>query len=425
MRTTDTRTTEQRSGCDRRQQASAGRRHHPVHHRSQHADFVANVSHEIRTPMQAIMAMIDLLGTTQLTEQQARYIDVFKDAGEYMLSLLNGLLDYSRLESGAIPLEKSRFHLPQLVENVSELMRTRLGDKKIVLHCKVDSHLQPWRCGDAQRLRQILVNLADNAIKFTGAGEISISVTSLCADRVLLEVTDTGVGIPELQQAQVFNAFVQGDALQDKRGVGLGLTICKHLAVAMGGDIHVSSRPGIGSRFVCELLLPAVSELEVENDLLANVLLAEPFQLPSLSVLVVDDSSINCQVLEDVLGQLGSSFCSVHNGHDAVKQLLSKPYDLVLMDMRMPVKDGLSATRSIRYLERCFGAWMRGNHPVPIMAMSAGADPDERRLALEAGCDDYLVKPLCKEELTRVLIKAAGARDSRQSAANFHRPGIH
>lgn len=404
---------EQRSGRDRREQASAGRRHHAVIC-SPHTHFVANVSHEIRTPMQVIMAMIDLLGETTLSEQQAHYLNLFRDAGEHMLTLINGMLDYSRLESGDISLNKNLFHLPQLVDKVSELMQTRLDGKAITFYCHVDSRLPPWRYGDAQRLRQILVNLADNAIKFTAAGEISIRVTSLGADRILLEVVDSGVGIPEAQQQQIFNAFVQGDALQDKRGVGLGLTICKHLALAMGGDIHVNSRPGVGSRFVCELLLPAVSEPDVENYLSANVLLTEPFQLPVLSVLVVDDSPLNCRVLEDLLDQLGSTSCSVSNGRDAVKQLLSKRYDLVLMDMRMPVKDGLSATRSIRYLENCFRAWMRGTAKIPVMAMSAGADPNERRLALEAGCDDYLVKPLRKEELIRALIRAASVRDSRQ-----------
>jgi CheY-like chemotaxis protein len=407
-------TDEQRSGQDRRQHTSAGRRHSPAHHRSQQTDFVANVSHEIRTPMQAILAMIDLLGETPLTQQQARYVGVFKDAGEYLLSLLNGLLDYSRLESGDIQLGKSLFHLPQLVENIGELMRSRLEDKDIVFHCSVDNSLQPWRCGDPQRLRQILVNLADNAIKFTSAGEISIRVTALCADRVLLEVSDTGAGISEMQQQRIFDAFIQGDVLQDKRGVGLGLTICKHLAKAMDGDIHVNSNPGVGSRFVCELLLPAVCEADMERYLSTNVLLAEPFELPVLSVLVVDDSPLNCRVLEDMLGQLGSSSCAVSNGRDAVKQLLSKRYDLVLMDMRMPVMDGLSATRSIRYLERYFATWMRGNHPISIMAMSAGANPEEQQQALEAGCDDYLVKPLRKAELIRVLTKAASARDSRR-----------
>jgi CheY-like chemotaxis protein len=402
------RTGEQRSGLDRRQQVSAGRRRHDdSRHRSSKTHFVANVSHEIRTPMQAILAMIDLLSETPLTQQQARYVDVFRDAGEYLLSLLNELLDYSRLESGGIHLNNRLFHLPQLVENVCDLMRPRLRDKNLVLHFEVEDTVWPWRNGDPQRLRQILVNLADNAIKFTNVGEIRIRLSPLCADRVLFEVTDTGAGIPELQQQQIFDAFVQGDAVQDLRGVGLGLTICKQLAKAMAGDIHVKSSMGIGSTFMCELLLPAVREPCIEKHFPARLSPQQPFSAPALSVLVADDSPLNCRVMEDMLSEPGSTVKCVSNGQDAVKSVLGKHYDLVLMDMRMPIMDGLTATRAIRYLENYFGSWLRGTNKTVIVALSASADPDEKRAALAAGCDDYLVKPLRKEELLQVLVNRA------------------
>ena len=411
-------TCEKRSGQDRRCHVTADRRRDfsdaESNNRNRNTRFVANVSHEIRTPMQAILAMIDLLGETPLTQQQARYVDIFKDAGEHLLVLLNELLDYSRLESGEIPLNNKPFHLPWLVENVCELIRARARDKNIVVHYTIDPVLVSWRSGDAQRVRQILLNLADNAVKFTRDGEIDIRITAVNADRVSIAVTDTGAGIPELQQQRIFDAFVQGSVSHDQplQGVGLGLAICKQLAKMMEGDVRVSSRPGVGSTFVCELLLPALSGAGVEMSSPDRISAAENFKLPALSVLVVDDSLLNCRVMEDLLGELGSTFCCVSNGQDAIKHLLSQHYDLVLMDMRMPVMDGLRATRTIRYLEQYFGCWMQVLHEIPVIALSASADPDERRAALAAGCNDYLVKPLRKAELTQVLVKYA--RDTQR-----------
>lgn len=392
---------EQRTGQDRRRHVSAGRRQQTTNNRSPDnhyagngVHFVANVSHEIRTPMQAMLAMIDLLGDTTLTPQQAHYVDVFKGAGEHLLSLLNELLDHERLQTGEIQLGHAAFNLPDLAENVCELMRTQLGDKNIVLRSTIDSSFAPWRMGDAQRVRQILINLADNAIKFTRAGEISIRLTSNHTDRVVLEVTDTGVGISEWQQRRIFDAFVQSDDACDRQlqGVGLGLSICKYLAQAMAGDITVYSEAGVGTTFVCDLLLPAtVARVVPEN------LLAPDVNMPVLSVLVVDDSPLNCRVMEDLLSRLGSVVSCVSSGQDAIRHLRTQRCDLVLMDMRMPVMDGLSATRTIR----------QGMNQTPIIALSASANPDAKQAALAAGCNDYLVKPLRKEDLKRALLKFA------------------
>jgi len=398
-------TSEQRSGFDRRHHPTAGRRHNnrneiPANNPVNKNHFIANVSHEIRTPMHAILAMIDLLGETALTQQQARYLRVFKDAGEHLLSLLNELLDYSRLESGEIQLNNLPFHLPQLVTGVLDLMQTQARDKKINFYCSIDPALAPWRSGDPQRLRQILVNLVSNAIKFTRAGEINIKVTAINKDRVLLEVMDTGAGIPEAQQKIIFDSFVQADNGHDQHlwGVGLGLSICKQLAKAMKGEIHVRSQIDVGSTFVCDLVLPAVCEPWIETDLSNVHVLCHEGHLSALSVLVVDDSLLNCRVMEDLLCQSGCLPVCVSNGQEAINCLSNKHYDLVLMDLRMPVMDGLTAMRLIRHHEK-----EQRKSRMPIIALTAGLLSNERDTAREAGCDAFLAKPVSKDQLMQLL----------------------
>lgn len=402
-------TREQRSGTDRRDGGFDRRRINRTKtparrvsgNDSHRNDFVADVSHEIRAPLHAILAMTDLLESTSLTRQQARYIELFRDAGEHLLSLLNELLAFSRKESNDIELSNEPFHLPQLVEGVFELMRTQVQDKDVVFRCYIDPSVTPWRTGDPRRLRQILVNLTSNAIKFTRIGEININVTVGGVDRVLLEVMDTGIGIPEAQQTRIFDSFVQvnEEHAQYLCGVGLGLAICKQLASAMEGTIHVSSRVGVGSNFVCDLPLPAVSEPPVDTTA-PRTRLYRKLSLSALSVLVVDDSPLNCRVMENLLGEFGCASLCVSNGQEAINHLSSKHYDLVLMDLRMPVMDGLTATRLIRQLEK-----EQGRNPVPVIALTAGVLHNEHERARDAGCSDFLAKPVGRDEFVQVLAR--------------------
>jgi len=365
--------------------------------------FLANMSHEIRTPMHAILAMADLLSESPLSVVQQRHVAAFKNAGEHLLHLLNDLLDFSRIETGEVRLARTPFHLPQLVEAVFDLMWSQARNKNIALSYDIDVAIKPWRLGDPQRLRQVVVNLVNNAIKFTDDGEVTIRVSHLAEHRVLLEVIDSGEGIPENQQELIFESFVQGSTSVGERfgGAGLGLAICKRLVEAMGGHIGVESRSRVGSRFYCELGLTEIdepAELLNQREIQSAVVAAK---LPPASILVVDDSAMNRMVIDEFLRYSACTLDFAANGQEAIEKITLNHYDLVLMDMRMPVMDGLTAARLIRHREK----EQRQQKRVVIVALTAGVVNQEREAALAAGCDDYLFKPVGKEELTRVLVK--------------------
>jgi len=364
--------------------------------------FLANMSHEIRTPMHAILAMADVLGETSLSADQTRHVSAFKNAGEQLLHLLNDVLDFSRIETGELKLGNTSFHLPRLVESVSDLMWSQAKNKQITLRCEIDPVLKPWRLGDPQRLRQVVVNLVNNAIKFTESGEVIIRLSSLRGDRVVMAVIDTGEGIPEEQQSLIFESFVQANSSIGERfgGAGLGLSICKRLVQAMDGQITVQSQLGKGSVFSCELRLPIIDEpAESMNQRERHSVLIAA-KLPPAHILVADDSVMNRMVVEEYLRYTACTIDFAVNGQEAIEQLIHKPCDLVLMDLRMPVMDGLTATRLIRRREQ-----EQRRKSVPIIALTAGMLNNEREAALEAGCSDFLAKPVGRDELMQVLAK--------------------
>jgi CheY-like chemotaxis protein len=364
--------------------------------------FLANMSHEIRALVQAVLAMADMLAETSLSGEQLRHVSAFRGAGEQLLCLLNELLDFSRLEAGELKLAEVPFHLPRLVETLCDLMWSQTKTKQIALCYHMDAAVNPWRLGDPQRLRQVLVSLVGNAIKFTHQGGVTIRLCSAGDDEVVLSVSDTGEGIPEDRHNLIFEPFSQGDASVGERfgGAGLGLAICQRLVQAMDGQINVRSRPGEGSTFSCTLKLKTIEAPAEQSAQTLPGLSAAMAKLPKAHILVADDSAMSCMVIEEYLRHTECVIDTATTGQDAVEQYSLKKHDLVLVDMRMPVMDGLMATRLIRMYEQ-----KQGLGAVPVIALSAGIANRERELALEAGCSDYLAKPVGKEELMRVLLR--------------------
>jgi CheY-like chemotaxis protein len=364
--------------------------------------FLANMSHEIRTLVHAVLAMADMLAESSLSGEQLRHVSAFKGAGEQLLCLLNELLDFSRIEAGELQLVEVPFHLPQLVQTLCDLMGCQAKSKHLGLHCEIEAGIQPWHLGDPQRLQQVLLNLVSNAIKFTHQGEVTIRLCSTGEDEVLLSVSDTGEGIPADRHKLIFEPFSQGDASVAGRlgGTGLGLAICKRLVQAMDGQINVRSKPGEGSTFSCILKLKVIDESAERTTFTRPDRGAALAKLPKAHILVADDSAMSRMVVEEYLRQTDCRVEIACNGREAVEKISNRSFDMVLMDMRMPVMDGLSATRKIREHEQ-----KQNVDQVPIIALTAGMDNHEREVVLEAGCSDYLAKPVGKEELMRVLLK--------------------
>ena len=360
-------------------------------------EFVANVSHEIRTPMHGIMGMADLLMREPLTGTQREYALTLRQSAQGLLTVINDILDFSKIEAGKLTVENVAYIPAQVVQNVADLYRPRILEKSLSLEMKLSPALQTPVQGDPHRVRQILLNLVDNAIKFTSHGNVGIQA-GLSADgqRMRIEVRDEGVGIAAEAQDQLFSAFSQADASTTRHygGTGLGLAICRKLADLMGGDIGVLSPPPggkKGSMFWLELpyaLAPpdseAVSMLPVQTERFRG------------RVLVAEDHPVNQKVLSYQLTSLGLSPTIVSNGHEALERAREQEWDLILMDWQMPGMDGFAATRAIRALPDTHAR-------VPIVALSAQAGEDFREQCLQAGMNDYLTKPYEEAALISVL----------------------
>ncbi|MEW6646421.1 MAG: ATP-binding protein [Pseudomonadota bacterium] len=361
------------------------------------SQFLATMSHEIRTPLHAILGMAELLQHSPLSNTQQGYVGTFQDAGRHLLNLIDDILDFSRIEAGGLQLADHPLHLPHLLEEVDGLLRAQARAKGLQLHISRTPGLAPWRRGDAQRLRQVIVNLLGNAIKFTPQGQVELKVAEEpgAADTLRFTVTDTGIGIAPEQQSHLFAPFSQLDAGQTRQrgGTGLGLSICRRLIDAMGGRITVESSVGVGSRFSFTVRLPQAQAADNAADTPA----AEA-DLPPAHLLVADDSAMNRLVIKEFLSDSPCRITFADNGMDTVDLFMQHPFDLVLMDIQMPRLDGWSATRRIR-------AWEaeQARRPVPIVALSASAMEEDRLASLEAGCTTFTAKPLGRSQLLRLL----------------------
>jgi CheY-like chemotaxis protein len=368
------------------------------------SDFLASMSHEIRTPLNAIIGIAGLLAKTPLSPEQNKYVQIFRRAGDSLLNLINDILDLSRVETLQLELERTGFSLSDLVEKVREVVAIRAHEKGLALVCEVAPNVPNGLIGDPTRLRQVLLNLLGNAIKFTESGEVALRVTpdadSAVPGALRFAISDTGIGIPGEKLDAVFERFTQADSSTTRRygGSGLGLTISKQLVELMGGTIQVESCVGRGSVFSFAVPLEIWEGATQRTTVPVG---ADPDQpLPALSILLVEDSPDNRTITMAYLRDTPYCVEIAENGAVACEKFAAGRYDLVLMDRQMPVMDGLTATRAIR-------AWEVANQhpPTPIIALTASALKGDQEKCLAAGCTAYLTKPI-KEEVLLQAIRA-------------------
>ncbi len=365
------------------------------------SQFLAMMSHELRTPMTGIIGMVDLLHDSRLTDEQRRFIGVLRSSAEALLTVVNDVLDYSKIEAGRLELEEIDFRPDAVVKDVLELLSSAASERGNNLRADWHDGAVPALRGDPTRLRQLLFNLVGNAIKFTERGTVTVGIDVRPEDdgRVTLrfEVRDTGVGIDPTVLPILFRPFQQADSSTTRRfgGTGLGLAICRHLVEAMGGEIGVDSIPGVGSTFRFTVrLAPALSDPVRGDDAPKESVRA----IRSLRVLVAEDNPTNRLLISTRLRRMSHRVELVENGLEAIEAARANDYDLILMDMQMPELDGAGATRAIRLL-----AGPRGR--VPIIALTADALPEFRARYMASGLDDYLTKPIDWRELDRAMLR--------------------
>ena len=377
------------------------------------SDFLASMSHEIRTPMNAIMGIADLLAKTSLSPEQNNYVQIFRRAGDNLLHLVNDILDLSKVEASQLELERTGFSLRDLLDKVEEMVAVRAHEKGLALRCEIAKDLPNDLVGDPTRLRQVLLNLLGNAIKFTEAGEVFLRVApdsdASIPGAFRFTVSDTGIGIPDDKLGAVFERFTQADSSTTRRfgGSGLGLTISKRLVELMGGRIWVESTVSMGSIFSFSVPLE-VRAAPTARPAAPAGLIAEPPQ-PALRILLVEDSPDNRTIALAYLKDTPYRVDIAENGAIACEKFATGNYDLVLMDRQMPVMDGLTATRAIR-------KWEVANRrsPTPIIALTAAALKGDRELCMAAGCTAFLTKPIKQE----VLLQAIRERSAVVRPAN-------
>jgi len=371
------------------------------------SEFLANMSHEVRTPLNGILSTLQLLGTTSLDAEQQEYLIAAIKSSHRLTQLLSDILDLTKIEAGKLPCRESRFEFSQLRRAVLELFAKAASDKGVGLVFAIDDDMPRWLVGDEARLRQILFNLVGNAVKFTLQGQVAVEAKPLPSaggDRlqVLFTVSDTGIGIPDDQLQYVFEPFsqIEGSYTRRFQGAGLGLSIVRKLVRMLGGELAVDSTAGGGTTMYCSIPLKR-HDAAVDACAPAAAQAGPP---RALTILMAEDEAVSLMAARRMLEKAGHQVVPAHNGQEALKLLAEQAIDVILMDVQMPVLDGVAAARRIRQ-----GQAGPDKAGVPIIAVTAYAMPGDKERFLAAGIDDYVTKPMGLVELQAAIDRVRAA----------------